>query len=94
MNQQARERVRKQLLVLSVKVWSVRAITEVYGASRTTVSQVRCRFREDRLHAALYDEERSGRPPDVSTSDRQRSAALTYTEPLAVHGRWTVRPLA
>ena len=90
----ARERVRGQVLRMSDQGWSVSAITEVSGASRSTVGRVRRWFREGGLNAALYDEGRSGRPPKISSSDAQRVVALACTEPPAGHGRWTVRLLA
>jgi transposase len=89
-----RERARAQILRLSALGWSVSAITEATGASRSTVGRARRWFRELGLEAALYDAERSGRPATISDSDVQRVVALVCTEPPSGHSRWTVRLLA
>lgn len=89
-----RERVRVQILRLSALGWSVSAITEATGASRSTVGRTRRWFRELGLDAALHDSERSGRPATISDSDVQRVVALACTEPPSGHSRWTIRLLA
>lgn len=90
----ARERTRAQVLRMSNLGWSVSAITEAIGASRSSVGRVRGWFRENGLEAAVYDLERSGRPPRISGADVQRVVALACTEPPEGHHRWTVRLLA
>jgi len=88
-----RERVRAQVLLLSDRGWKREDITEATGASQATIARVRRRFKERGMDAALTEDERSGVPAKISTSDEQRIVALVCSPAPEGRGRWTVRLL-
>lgn len=55
-----------------------------------TVRNVAHHFLESGLDAALYDDERSGRPIDIDDRDRSRIIAMVCSEPPKGHYRWTL----
>jgi putative transposase len=59
-----------------------------------TVFNVKRRYLAGGLQAALYDQPRSGRPPDISGTQRAKITALACTTPPAGRARWTLRLLA
>lgn len=59
-----------------------------------TVFNVKRRFLDSGLQAALYDQPRSGRPPAIDGSQRAKITALACSTPPPGRARWTLRLLA
>lgn len=59
-----------------------------------TVFNVKRRFLEGGLPAALYDQPRSGRPADIDGQQRAKVTALACSPPPKGRARWTLRLLA
>ena len=59
-----------------------------------TVFNVKRRFLDSGLQAALYDQPRSGRPPDIDGTQRAKITALACSKPPTGRARWTLRLLA
>jgi putative transposase len=62
--------------------------------SQQTVFNVKRRFLDGGLQAALYDQPRSGRPVDIDGQQRARITALACSTPPAGRAPWTLRLLA
>jgi transposase len=59
-----------------------------------TVFNVKRRFLEGGLQAALYDQPRSGRPVEIDGTQRAKITALACSTPPTGRARWTLRLLA
>lgn len=64
------------------------------GVSLQTVSNIKRRYLAGGLPAALFDQQRAGRPVEIDGSQRAKITALACTKPPAGHARWTLRMLA
>jgi hypothetical protein len=62
--------------------------------SAGTVANVRKRFLNEGLDAALYDKPRPGRAPKFTGDLEAQVTVLACSDPPAGHARWTVRLLA
>ncbi len=62
--------------------------------SPQTVYNVKRRYLAEGLQAALFDKARSGRPIEISGSQRASITALACSTPPAGRARWTLRLLA
>ena len=69
-------------------------IAHVLQVSLQTVFNVKRRFRNGGLQAALYDQPRSGRPIEIDGQQRAKITALACSTPPAGRARWTLRLLA
>jgi len=69
-------------------------IASLLQVSPQTVFNVKRRFLNGGLQAALYDQPRSGRPIEISGSQRAKVTALACSSPPAGRARWTLRLLA
>jgi transposase len=65
-------------------------ITELLNVHRNTVRNVAIVYNESGLDAALYDDERSGRPIDFDDRERSRIIAMVCTDPPDGTYRWTL----
>jgi transposase len=65
-------------------------ISKVLHVDPKTVRNVAHVFLEDGLDAALYDDERSGRPIDFDDHERSRIVAMVCTDPPKGYYRWTL----
>lgn len=65
-------------------------IAKVLHVDPKTVRNVAHVFLEDGLEAALYDDERSGRPIDYDDHERSRVVAMVCTDPPKGFYRWTL----
>ena len=65
-------------------------ISKVLHVDPKTVRNVAHVFLEDGLDAALYDDERSGRPIDYDDHERSRIVAMVCTDPPKGYYRWTL----
>jgi transposase len=65
-------------------------ISKVLHVDPKTVRNVAHAFNESGLDAALYDDERSGRPIDYDDKERSRIVAMVCSEPPKGYYRWTL----
>lgn len=65
-------------------------ISKVLHVDPKTIRSVRDVYLESGLDAALYDDERSGRPIDYDDKDRSRIIAMVCTDPPHGYYRWTL----
>ena len=66
----------------------------VQTLDRRTVTNIATAYDEGGLEAALYDEERSGRPIDFDDRERSRIIAMVCSEPPSGRYRWTLDLIA
>lgn len=69
-------------------------IAKDVGVHPNTVHNVRKRAKERGWQAAIEDQPRSGRPPEISGEARAHITALACSDPPQGHERWTLRLLA
>jgi transposase len=87
--------VRRALIVRQLgQGESCRKIAAQVGVAVSTVYEVRRRYEELGLEAALYDRRRAGGKPLLKPSERQQIIAMVCGAPPAGQGRWTVRLIA
>lgn len=65
-------------------------IAQILNIDPKTVTNVGNAYLEAGLEAALFDEERSGRPIDFDDRERSRIVAMVCTDPPAGYYRWTL----
>lgn len=65
-------------------------ISEILNVDRRTVTNVASTYIKHGLYAALYDDERSGRPIDFDDRERSRIIAMVCTDPPCGVYRWTL----
>jgi len=90
----ARTLARARALDLLHRGQSPAAIAPLLQVSMQTVFNVKRRYLDSGLQAALYDQPRSGRPADISGTQRAKITALACSTPPAGRARWTLRLLA
>jgi hypothetical protein len=69
-------------------------IAEALLCGRKTVWNVRQRYFQEGVEAALYDKERAGAPPKITGEVEAHLIALACSEPPEGHASWTMRLLA
>jgi len=69
-------------------------IAAVLQVTPQTVFNVKRRYLDGGLPAALYDQPRSGRPADIDGQQRAKITALACSTPPKGRARWTLRLLA
>jgi putative transposase len=92
--QRARVLTRARILLLADEQLSDEEIAETLQVSRGTTFQVRRRYCQEGLEAALHDRPRSGAPPKVTQRLEAHLTALACSEPPEGRARWTLRLLA
>lgn len=65
-------------------------ISNLLHVHRNTVRNIGCIYNESGLDAALYDDERSGRPVDFDDRERSRIIAMVCANPPDGTYRWTL----
>jgi transposase len=65
-------------------------ISSLLNVHRNTVRNIGLAYQESGLEAALYDEERSGRPIDFDDRERSRIIAMVCSDPPKGYYRWTL----
>jgi putative transposase len=91
---QARTLCRARILDLLHRQKQPAEIASVLQVSTQTVFNVKRRYFEGGLQAALFDQPRSGRPVEISGSQRAKITALACSQPPEGRARWTLRLLA
>ena len=90
----ARTLSRARILNLLHRGQSPASISALLQVSHQTIYNVKRRFREGGLQAALYDQPRSGRPIEIDGTQRAKITALACSTPPEGRARWTLRLLA
>lgn len=90
----ARTLSRARILDLLHRRKSPAEIAALLQVSHQTVYNVKRRLREGGLQAALFDQPRSGRPVEISGTQRAKITALACSTPPEGRARWTLRLLA
>lgn len=90
----ARTLSRARILDLLHRGQSPADIAPLLQISQQTVFNVKRRYRDGGLQAALYDQPRSGRPIEIDGKQRAKVTALACSQPPAGRARWTLRLLA
>ena len=74
--------------------YGIADISELLHVHRNTVRNIALIYNESGLEAALYDDERSGRPVDFDDRERSRIIAMVCTNPPDGTYRWTLDLIA
>ena len=94
----ARTQRRARILLLSDysegKHWPDKAIAEALLCSQKTVVNVRQRYSQEGLEAALYDKEWPGAVPKITGEVEAQLTLLACSDPPEGYARWTMRLLA
>lgn len=90
----ARTLSRARILDLLHRGQSPADIASLLQVTPQTVFNVKRRFLDGGLQAALYDQPRSGRPVEIDGQQRAKITALACSTPPAGRARWTLRLLA
>lgn len=90
----ARTLSRARILDLLHRGRSPTDIATLLQVSQQTVYNLKRRYLTGGLQAALYDQPRSGRPIEISGSQRAKITALACSTPPEGRARWTLRLLA
>jgi transposase len=90
----ARTQTRARVLDLLHRGQHPDAIAETLQIATATVYNVKGRYLRDGFEAALYDQPRTGRPVEITGTQRAKITALACSEAPAGHARWTLRLLA
>lgn len=90
----ARTLSRARILDLLHRGQSPAEIAPLLLVSQQTIYNIKRRFSEGGLQAALFDQPRSGRPIEISGSQRAKITALACSTPPEGRARWTLRLLA
>src|SRR5215210_1324150 len=70
------------------------SIAALLQVSMQTIYNVKRRYLAGSLQSALFDQPRSGRPVEISGSQRAKITALACSTPPEGRARWTLRLLA
>jgi len=90
----ARTLSRARMLDLLHRGQSSADIANFLQVTPQTVFNVKRRFLEGGLQAALYDQPRSGHPVEIDGQQRAKITALACSTPPQGRARWTLRLLA
>src|ERR1044071_7550201 len=90
----ARTQTRARVLDLLHRGQHPDQVAETLQVSGTTVFNIKRRYLEGGLQAALVDKPRSGKPPTIDGQMRARITALACSEAPDGHASWTLRLLA
>lgn len=69
-------------------------IAQILNVDPKTVTNVGHAYEKGGLDAALFDDERSGRPIDIDDRERSRIVAMVCSDPPLGHYRWTLDLIA
>jgi len=89
----ARVITRARILLLSHAGRGKDALAKTLGINRTTVQDVRNRYRKGGIARALYDAPRPGRPAKITDAGEAHLVALATSAPPQGEERWTLELL-
>jgi putative transposase len=92
--ERARRITRCRILLLSNEGKTDSAIMEALDVARNTVRQVRERYINEGLEAAIRDRPRTGAPIKYDGRQRAKITALACSNPPEGHSQWSLRLLA
>src|SRR3954467_13567778 len=90
----ARTQSRARVLDLLHRGQHPERIAETLQVSGATVFNIKRRYLDEGLEAALFDKPRSGKPPTIDGGQRAKITALACSKAPDGHARWTLRLLA
>jgi transposase len=90
----ARTQTRARVLDLLHRGHHPDEVAEALQVSGATVFNIKRRYLEEGLQAALVDKPRSGKPPTIDGQMRARITALACSDAPTGHAGWTLRLLA
>jgi len=90
----ARTQTRARVLDLLHRGHHPDSVAETLQVSGATVFNIKWRYLEAGLDAALFDQPRPGRPPTLDGKRRAQITALACSRAPAGHAGWTLRLLA
>lgn len=91
---QARTQTRARVLDLLHRGHHPDQIAETLQISGATIFNIKRRYLEAGLDSALFDQQRSGRPPTIDGKMRAQITALACSRAPEGHASWTLRLLA
>jgi transposase len=92
--ERARKLTRCRILLLADEGMKDTRIIEALNVARNTVRQVRSRYIQKGLEAALNEQPRSGAPKKFSGRQKAKITAIACSEPPEGRSRWTLRLIA
>lgn len=90
----ARSQTRARVLDLLHRGQHPAHVAETLKVSTVTVFNIKRRYLDEGLQAALLDKPRSGKPPSIDGAQRAKITVLACSPAPAGHARWTLRLLA
>ena len=93
-SEKARKITRCRILLLADEGKNDTQIIQALKVARNTIRQVRLRFVQEGLEAAINEQPRSGAPVKFSGRQRAKITAIACSEPPQGRVRWTLRLLA
>jgi len=90
----ARKITRCRVLLLAAEGRNDAQIIEALGVARNTVKQVRSRYIQEGLEAAINERPRPGAPKKFSGRQRAKITALACSKPPEGRSGWTLRLIA
>lgn len=89
-----RQQSRARILDLLDRKVPPHKIAETLSCAVGTIYNVKRRYQQEGLGAALTDKPRSGKPPTIDGTQRAKISALACSPAPKGHSRWTLRLLA
>jgi transposase len=89
-----REYKRARVLLTLDQGRSVREVATLTEFSEPTVYRLRSLYHQKGLHSTLEDQPRTGRPQQLSSTERQKIAQLAQEVPPGSRKKWTLLSLA
>ena len=93
-NGKARKITRCRVLLLAAEGKKDAQIIEALGVARNTIKQVRSRYIQEGLEAAISERPRPGAPKKFSGRQRAKITALACSRPPEGRSGWTLRLIA
>lgn len=90
----ARKLTRCRILLLADEGRSDTQIIQALGTARNTIREVRRRYVNEGLEAAINERPRPGGPAKFTGAQKAKITAIACSNPPEGHSRWTVRLLA
>ncbi|WP_029214730.1 helix-turn-helix domain-containing protein [Kallotenue papyrolyticum] len=87
----ARAITRARILLMSALPEPMSVIAATLGVCVATVQNVRTRYRQGGIDAALYDKPRSGQPRQVTPREEAYITTIACSTPPDGRRRWTIR---
>jgi transposase len=90
----AREILHAHILLKCAEGWTDPQIAQAFDVGLNTVARTRIRYVQCGVSAALQEQARSGKPPNLTLEQETLLIALACSPPPPGRRRWTVRLLA